>query len=206
MATVSTTCTLFRLPRELRDKIYDLVFATGDENATIEFTAARSAAPSINLLLTGRRVHEEAEEAYQKSYITFWSGNIFVLPLELKYDSYRITAEDIHHMKRIWMRTVDMEGHHAKGTPYLHPGLGLKATEDDPLNWTVSERHAQLWPDGAGLLRWMKVMSRMTLKSCNEQQSLKKRRLDEIICALYRLEAANAKAMDGPEGIKYGPR
>ena len=101
IATISTTCALFRLLRELRDKIYDLVFATGDGGARIEFAAARSAAPSIDLLFTGCRVHEEAEEAYQKPYITFWSENIFVLPLGLKYASCRITAKDIHHMKRI---------------------------------------------------------------------------------------------------------
>ena len=49
-------------------------------------------------------------------------------------------------------------------------------------------------------------MSRMTLGSCNEQQGLKNLGLDKIISALYRLEAANARALDGPEEIEYGPR
>jgi hypothetical protein len=128
MATITTTtCLLFRLPRELRDNIYDLVFATERENATVNFAVARSAAPSISLLLTSRRLRQEAEESYQKSYTAFWSRNIFVLPLDLNYEACRVTAKNIHHMKRIRMRTVDAERRHTVGTPRLYPGLDLEA-------------------------------------------------------------------------------
>jgi hypothetical protein len=196
MATTNTTtCLLFRLPRELRDNIYDLVFAIEHENATVDFAVARSAAPSINLLLTSRRLRQEAGEIYQKSYIVFWSRNIFVLPLDLSYEACRMAAKDIHHMKRIRMRTVDVEGLHTPGMPYLYPGLDLEATNDDPLNWTVTEREAEreLCRDSTSFLRWMKVMSRMTLNACNSQEELKKRRLDEIISALCRLATNREK-------------
>lgn len=73
---------LFRLPRELRDQIYDLVFATEHKNATIQFATAHSLAPSINLLLTSRCISQDAEKAYHTSYAAFWSENMFVLPLK----------------------------------------------------------------------------------------------------------------------------
>jgi hypothetical protein len=189
MATTATTCHLFRLPRELRDNIYDLVFTTEHENATVDFAVARSAAPSIRCL------HQEAEERYQKSYTEFWSSNIFVLPLDLNYEACRITAKNIHYMKRIRMRTVDAQRRHTVGTPRLYPGLDLEATNDDPLNWTVAQANVerQLCRDSTGFMRWMKLMSRLTLKSCNREEDLKKRRLDEIITALCRLEAAKSK-------------
>ena len=196
MATTATTCHLFRLPRELRDDIYDLVLTTEHENATVDFAVARSAAPSINLLLTSRRLHQEAEERYQKSYTEFWSSNIFVLPLDLNYEACRITAKTIHYMKRIRMRTVNAQRRHTVGTPrLLYPGLDFEATNDDPLNWTVAQANVQrqLCRDSLGFMRWMKLMSRLTLKSCNREEDLKKRRLDEIITALCRLEAAKSK-------------
>jgi hypothetical protein len=199
MAAVTTECILFRLPQELRDKIYDLVFATERKNATIQFATARSLAPSINFLLTSRCINQDAEKVYQTSYAAFWSENIFVLPLKLTYDTCCITATDIHHMKRIRMMTQDPKNQHEEGNPYLYGWLDLKATDEDPLNWAVSERQARraLGEDAAaGLARWMKVMSRLTLKSCTEQRNLKKRRLDEIVAALWRLAGANSQAVN----------
>lgn len=196
MATITIECLMFRLPRELRDKIYDLAFATEHKNATIEFATARSLAPSINLLLTGRCIHQEAEETYQSSYAAFWSENIFVLPFQLKYDPCRITTRDVHHMKHIRMITHDAQNPHMDGMPYLYGYLDLKATDEDPLSWTISE-----WQAGnalgksaaAGLARWMRVMSRISLETCAELESLKKTRLDEIIAVLWCLAGANSR-------------
>ena len=54
MAAITTECLLFRLACELRDKIYDLIFATEHKNATIEFPRARPLVPSANAIM--RRV------------------------------------------------------------------------------------------------------------------------------------------------------
>ncbi|GAB7321944.1 hypothetical protein MBLNU13_g03010t1 [Cladosporium sp. NU13] len=200
MAVITTECLLFRLPKELRDNIYDLVFATEHMNATIQFTTARSIAPSVNLLLTNRTINQDAEKAYQTSYTAFWSENIFVLPCQLRYDACRITAKDLHHIKRIRMVTDDAQNQHRDGEPYINGCLDLHANDEDPLNWTVFERQAENAlgeSAAAGLARWMKVMSRTTLNCCTEQQSLKKRRLDEIIAALWRLAGANSQVLHG---------
>ena len=199
MAVTTTECLLLRLPKELRDNIYDLVFATEHKNATIQFATARSLAPSVNLLLTNRTINQDAEKAYQTSYIAFWSENIFVLPHQLRYDACRITAKDLHHIKRIRMITNDAQSPHKTGEPYIYGCLDLQANDEDPLNWTVFERQAENAlgeSAAAGLARWMKVMSRITLKCCTEQQSLKKRRLDEIIAVLWRLAGANSQVLD----------
>ena len=199
IAVTTTGCLLLRLPKELRDNIYDLVFATEHKNATIQFATARSLAPSVNLLLTNRTINQDAEKAYQTSYIAFWSENIFVLPHQLRYDACRITAKDLHHIKRIRMITDDVQNQHKDGEPYIYGCLDLQASDEDPLNWTVLERQADDAlgdTTAAGLARWMKVMSRLTLKCCTEQQSLKKQRLDEIIAALWRLAGANSQAIN----------
>lgn len=198
MAFITTECLFFRLPKELRDNIYDLVFATEHKNATIQFATARSLAPSVNLLLTNRTINKDAEKAYQTSYTTFWSENIFVPPFQLRYDACRITAKDLHYMKRIRMITDDAQNQHRDGEPYIYGYLDLQASDEDPLNWTVLERQAENAlgdTAAAGLARWMKVMSRLTLKCCTEQQSLKKQRLDEIIAALWRLAGANSRVL-----------
>jgi hypothetical protein len=199
MAGITTECLLFRLPQELCDKIYDLVFATDHNNATIHFAAARSLAPSPNLLLASRCIKHDAEKAFHTSYVAFWSRHIFILPLKLTYDTCGITAKDIHHMKRIRMMTQDSRSQHEKGSPYLCGWLDLEATDEDPFNWAVSGKQAgnALGEDAAaGLARWMKLMSRLTLKCCAEQQNLKKRRLDEIIAALWRLASAESQALN----------
>lgn len=198
MAVTTTESLLFRLPKELRDNIYDLVFATEHMNATIPFATARSLAPSVNLLLTNHTINQDAEKAYQTSYISFWSENIFVLPFQLRYDACRITAKDLHHMKRIRMITDDAQNQHKNGEPYIYGCLDLQANDDDPLNWTILERQAENAlgdTAAAGLARWMKVMSRLTFKCCTQQQSLKKQRLDEIIAALWRLAGANSQVL-----------
>ena len=197
MAPITTECLLFRLPKELRDNIYELVFATEHKTATIQFATARSLAPSVNLLLTNRTINQEAEKGYRASYIAFWSENIFVLLFQLRYDACRITANDLHHMKRIRMVTGDAQTLRKDGQPYIYGCLNLQANDEDPLNWTVFERQAENAlgdTAAAGLSRWMKVMSRVTLKCCTEQRSLKKRRLDEIIAALWRLAGADSQA------------
>lgn len=194
MAAITTERLMFRLPRELRDKIYDLAFATEHKNATIEFATARSLAPSINLLLTGRCIHQEAEEYYQSSNAAFWSENIFILPPNLTYDSCRITATDIHHMKHIRLSTEELS--RMVGSGFRSALIDLKTTDDDPLNWAVPEWQASeiLHRNGDGILRWLKVTSRFTSKSHNEEQK-KKHRLNEIIAALWRLAGANSQAV-----------
>ena len=102
-------------------------------------------------------------------------------------------------MKSIRMITDDAQNQHMDGEPYIRGCLDLQETDEDPLNWTVFERQAETAlgeTAAAGLARWMKVMSRITLKCCTEQQSLKKRRLDEIIAALWRLAGAKSQVIN----------
>ena len=101
MAVITTGCLLFHLPKELRDDIYNLVFATEHQSATIQFATARSLAPSVNLLLSNRTFNQDAEKDHRTSYTAFSSENIFVLPCQLRHDACRITAKDLHHIKRI---------------------------------------------------------------------------------------------------------
>ncbi|KAK4626505.1 hypothetical protein CLAFUW4_04989 [Fulvia fulva] len=69
---------LFKLPAELRNEIYGLVFTSEyrDADAVNLLTATP---PPKNLLLTCKAIHSEAGKLYKTCYQSFWSETHFVL-------------------------------------------------------------------------------------------------------------------------------
>lgn len=72
------SCLLFKLPPELRNYIYELIFATPD---TIDFVDACS--PPKDLVLTCRRLHTEMTGLYKEAYRAYWSETTFEIDMFL---------------------------------------------------------------------------------------------------------------------------
>ena len=62
---LQTECGLFRLPRELRDLIYDLVFGTGIVDGRVQLPDGQSTVPQSALTVTCRRIKDEATALHQ---------------------------------------------------------------------------------------------------------------------------------------------
>jgi len=69
---------LFRLPPELRNNIYELVFSPA-EVEEVELTSAKSHAPSAALTLACKRINSEACGLYKAASQTYWSSITFTL-------------------------------------------------------------------------------------------------------------------------------
>lgn len=96
-----TDCHLFRLPRELRDSICDLVFADGIVDDHIHLQDARTLAPQSALTLTCRRVHDEATELHQTAYTAYWARNVFRYTHPSAYALPALTTKMIKHMTHV---------------------------------------------------------------------------------------------------------
>ena len=78
-ANTQTNCRLFALPAELRNTIYDLVFAAKSNDPRFELKHAHTSAPEKRPLLACRRLYNEAKGIYKSSASTHWSAITFTL-------------------------------------------------------------------------------------------------------------------------------
>lgn len=70
---------LDKLPAEMRNRIYEYVFATEDNGDDTIDLAAQDDPPSKNILRTCRQVHAEAAQLYKKTYQAYWTSKNFFL-------------------------------------------------------------------------------------------------------------------------------
>ena len=71
------TCHLLSLPRELRNRIYELLFPQhSDPDAEVDLLTARP--PEAALVKTCHKTHDEANLMYRASYRDFWNSNFVV--------------------------------------------------------------------------------------------------------------------------------
>jgi hypothetical protein len=99
-----TQCILFRLPRELRDDLYEHVFGTGIVKGHIQLEYAHTLAPQSDLTITCRRTHEEATAIHQAAFKTYWENNTFSYSLPLAHDLPALTSKRFMHMNRIFQQ------------------------------------------------------------------------------------------------------
>lgn len=74
-----TRCHLFRLPRELRDLVYDYTFAEIHRDP-IPVSNDPLPTPKLDLALTCRRICHEALQPYRVGWTGFFSDNTFAIP------------------------------------------------------------------------------------------------------------------------------
>lgn len=104
---------IFKLPRELRDMIYDYAF-TATQHRFIALWGVEAHAPNPNLTLTCRRIHDETVELQQAALRAFWSTNHFTISCRHGSDSwqtcnfiipllekYTVTPRQVEHMTHI---------------------------------------------------------------------------------------------------------
>lgn len=86
-------CRLLKLPPELRDRIYDLVFTT-DTTSKIDLLTASP--PSKSFILTCHQVNVEASAIYKAAYQTFWTTTRFIVDSSAVSDK-RDTRNKLRH-------------------------------------------------------------------------------------------------------------
>lgn len=99
-----TSCPLFKLPPELRDRIYEDAFGEESHHGKVPISSAIRMAPQAALALTCRRIHQEAIGHHQALYKAFWRSNIFTVLGTIPLGQYQLTAKHIYHMTRILIR------------------------------------------------------------------------------------------------------
>ncbi|KAK5121143.1 hypothetical protein LTR85_005627 [Meristemomyces frigidus] len=90
----ATTCHLFKLPPEICNEIYSLVFTTAAGTEDVVYFTAEP--PSKAIILTCKQAYREANEMYQHSYRRFWRDSTFKVPAGLEKRS----REAIEHTLR----------------------------------------------------------------------------------------------------------
>jgi hypothetical protein len=96
-----TQCLLFTLPQELRDIICDHVFGTGMVGGHIQLEVAHTLTPQSDLIITCRRIHEEATAIHQAAFKTYWENKTFKFILPLAHDLPALTSQCFKHMNYI---------------------------------------------------------------------------------------------------------
>ena len=142
MATTTITPTgFFKLPAELRNEIYELVF---DSRSDSPINLLSAVPPPKDLLLVCREIHSEAEKLYKACYRNFWSENEFVLEknhgdLVIEAEVKALDAMGLDHIRNMrayytWSESyynlLDTRGAWALTSP---PG-------DDPLFYLLKQR------------------------------------------------------------------
>lgn len=89
---LQTGCGFFKLPAELRNVIYDLVFDT-HKQSELPLEHAESCAPSKLPLTACRRVYSEAKGIFDTSIRGYWSQTTFTI--EILESKKRITATEL---------------------------------------------------------------------------------------------------------------
>ncbi|CAK1356834.1 unnamed protein product [Cercospora beticola] len=104
------------LPAEMRNNIYELVYAN-DTSEDNEIDLLNAEPPSNALILACREIHDEATGIYKSSYREFWSQSTFSLPYpQLRNDCQRRLqrhrSEDLHHITQfqISMKAAPLGG------------------------------------------------------------------------------------------------
>ncbi|KAF7194884.1 hypothetical protein HII31_00879 [Pseudocercospora fuligena] len=79
---------LDKIPAELRNRIYELAFAPGDEeNDAGEVSLCKAKSPAKDLIMTCRQVHSEAGKMYKAEYQGYWRNTrFFVCGTEARKD------------------------------------------------------------------------------------------------------------------------
>lgn len=98
---VQTHCVLFRLPRELRDTIYNHVFGTGLVEGPVQVADALHLAPQSDLTVTRRRIYDEATAVHQTAYTSYWTNNVFQYSFFLAHDRPMFTTRRLKHITRV---------------------------------------------------------------------------------------------------------
>lgn len=119
-----STCTLFRLPPELRNTIYTYVayskfslpqFEWDEEHNSpkLDLGCAQQRAPSDELLRTCRSIHDESEGIFVRAKTQFWSDTTFTLalptwPLPNSFHYLEcLTDDQVNHMTRVNIFNID---------------------------------------------------------------------------------------------------
>lgn len=90
---------LERIPAELRNEIYKLAFTTNSAKVDLFSTPP----PSKALILTCRKVYEEARGFYKAAYQSYWKNTNFAIDgntIELEAIS-RLREDDLQHITRL---------------------------------------------------------------------------------------------------------
>lgn len=77
----STKCYLLEIPPEIRNNIYDLVFAPDGAGEEIELVGAKT--PDKSLVLSCRQIYREVKYVYRAACRSFWRETKFVITLEV---------------------------------------------------------------------------------------------------------------------------
>ncbi|KAK5692252.1 hypothetical protein LTR17_025438 [Elasticomyces elasticus] len=104
------TSGLLTIAAELRNKIYELVFAN-DSTEPVYLVTARP--PSKALVLVSRQTYEEAKQMYNKAYREYWSFTTFYIDYNI-YNSERViadhcTAADLANIRNLHLKIKDSE-------------------------------------------------------------------------------------------------
>lgn len=131
-----THCPIFRLPRELRDIIYQHVLET-ETSEQVPLNGAEIAAPQLDLPVMCRRICDEAMQLHQAAYTAFWSSKTFTISDNLDFTEASITARHIEYMAHVMMDTSSLR----KWFKNEHAGIfGLVSTPGSGV-WRPECRH-----------------------------------------------------------------
>ncbi|TKA33316.1 hypothetical protein B0A50_00869 [Salinomyces thailandicus] len=99
----SSPAHLLNITPELRNHIYDLVFAP-DSEANTEIDLLHAHAPAKDLLLTCTQIHNEAVQLHKRAHQQYWSTSTFKLTLKkgahdpaVKTQLEALAAADVQH-------------------------------------------------------------------------------------------------------------
>lgn len=103
----SPKCPLFRLPGELRNIIYELVFENGNDTISVaDFVSAPAKAgkhvgpPSSALVRSCQKIHDETKSMFAVAYRRFWQKS-FVVDLRDVY----VLSYYMKHVPTAWIRS-----------------------------------------------------------------------------------------------------
>lgn len=91
---------IFRLPPELRNNIYEHVFAAIHDRA-IGLESAQATAPRLSLSLAWRRFYHETLALHRASYTAFWSENTFRLSSKRGWHDSWVTEEQVERVRQV---------------------------------------------------------------------------------------------------------
>jgi hypothetical protein len=101
VTNAQTQCIFFSLAPELRNTIYQYVFGTGVVEGYIQTKDSLDLAPQSDLIITCRRIHDEATSLHQAATTTYWAANVFRYTTSIDLNLPVYTAKRVKHMTRI---------------------------------------------------------------------------------------------------------
>lgn len=107
---VNKKCHLLELPAELRSRIYNFCFDPAARPKKVNLL--EDAPPAKDVLLTCRRIYNEAAATHRHAYRAYWTCNIFFLNLEApKSTNHHTAPERLRSVQlRQYLKHISAEG------------------------------------------------------------------------------------------------